>query len=200
VKTRTVLDVSDLPLHGHGPQSVTWWGTFGFMLIEGTGFALVIAIYLYFRSLASEWPLSTPPPGLLWGTLITVWLLLSEVPNVMVYRAAHHHQVGKVRLLILVMTVAGIVPLVLRWYEFKTLWTMWDSNAYGSTVWVLLGLHATHLVTDLGDTIVLGAMMFTRHGHNKRRLGDVQDNALYWHFVVLAWLPIYFVIYWVPRL
>ena len=76
----------------------------------------------------------------------------------------------------------------------------WDSNAYGSIVWILLGLHTTHLMTDLGDTIVLAVLMFTRHGHNKRRFGDVQDNALYWNFVVLTWLPIYACIYWVPRL
>jgi cytochrome c oxidase subunit 3 len=200
VRTRTVLDVSGLPLHGKGAQSVTWWGTFGFMLIEGTGFALVIGVYLYLRSLASEWPLSTPPPGLLWGTLITLVLLLTEVPNILIYRAADALDLRRVRWLILVMIAGGIVPLFLRWYEFKTLWTMWDSNAYGSIVWILLGLHATHLVTDLGDTIVLAAMIFTRHGRNRRRLGDVQDNALYWHFVVLAWLPIYFIIYWVPRL
>ncbi|MBV8913228.1 MAG: hypothetical protein JOZ05_09345, partial [Acetobacteraceae bacterium] len=53
MKIRRVLDVSGLPLHGIGPESVTWWGALGFMLIEGTGFALVIAVYLYLRSLAS---------------------------------------------------------------------------------------------------------------------------------------------------
>jgi hypothetical protein len=35
---------------------------------------------------------------------------------------------------------------------------------------------------------------------NKRRFGDVQDNALYWNFVVLTWLPIYGAIHWIPRL
>jgi cytochrome c oxidase subunit 3 len=43
-------------------------------------------------------------------------------------------------------------------------------------------------------------MMFSRHANNRRRFGDVQDNALYWNFVVLTWLPIYGCIYWVPRL
>jgi cytochrome c oxidase subunit III len=28
----------------------------------------------------------------------------------------------------------------------------------------------------------------------------VQDNAMYWSFVVAAWLPIYACIYWIPRL
>ena len=200
MKTRTVLDVSDLPLHGHGTVSVTWWGTLGFMLIEGSGFALVIAIYLYLWSLASEWPLGAPPPGLRWSSWITVWLVASVVPNVLVAKWAKHYELWKVRLGLVLMTFVGIVPVVLRWYEFKTLWVMWDSNAYGSIVWLLLGLHTTHLVTDLGDTIVLCVLMFTSHGPNKRRFGDVHDNSVYWDFVVAAWLPIYFCIYWLPRL
>ena len=39
-----------------------------------------------------------------------------------------------------------------------------------------------------------------RHAANPRRFGDVQDNAMYWNFVVVAWLPLYGCIYWIPRL
>jgi heme/copper-type cytochrome/quinol oxidase subunit 3 len=42
--------------------------------------------------------------------------------------------------------------------------------------------------------------MFTRHGHMTRRFSDVNDNAVYWDFVVVSWLPIYGLIYWFPRL
>jgi cytochrome c oxidase subunit 3 len=96
--------------------------------------------------------------------------------------------------------VLGAIPLVVRIYEFSALNVAWDSNAYGSIVWLLLGLHTTHLITDLVDTFVLAAIMFTRHGPTCRRFGDVRDNALYWNFVVLTWLPIYGCIYWFPRL
>ena len=34
---------------------------------------------------------------------------------------------------------------------------------------------------------------------NHRSL-DVSENAMYWYFVVYSWLPIYAVIYLVPRL
>jgi len=36
-------DLSELPTHAFGTRSLTWWGVVGFMLIEGTGFALAIA-------------------------------------------------------------------------------------------------------------------------------------------------------------
>jgi heme/copper-type cytochrome/quinol oxidase subunit 3 len=40
--------------------------------------------------------------------------------------------------------------------------------------------------------------MFTKHAHD-RRFVDVSENSFYWYFVVLTWLPIYAVIYLVPR-
>jgi cytochrome c oxidase subunit III len=99
-----------------------------------------------------------------------------------------------------IMSVFGIFPLILRVFEFRALNVLWDSNAYGSIVWTLLGLHTLHIATDLADTLVLAALMFTRHGHMTRRFSDVNDNAVYWDFVVVSWLPIYGLIYWFPRL
>jgi heme/copper-type cytochrome/quinol oxidase subunit 3 len=200
MKERVVLDLSRLPLHGFGAVSVTWWGTLGFMLIEGSGFALVIAVYLYLMSLAPLWPLDAPPPNLLPGTLTTASLLISVVPNIIVSRWAEQQDLRKVRIGMVVMSVLGIVPLIIRVFEFSALNVKWDSNAYGSIVWTLLGLHTTHILTDLVDTLVLAVLMFTRHGDNPRRFGDVQDNAMYWNFVVAAWLPIYGCLYWLVRL
>jgi cytochrome c oxidase subunit III len=200
MRQRPVLDLSALPLHGMGSASPTWWGTFAFMLLEGTGFAIVLAIYLYLASLAPQWPINAPAPDLLPGTLLTLVLLASVVPNVLVARWAKRQDLAKVKVGMIVMSVLGIVPLVIRAFEFRALHISWDTNAYGSVVWTLLGLHTTHIITDLGDTLVLAVLMFTRHGGNKRRFGDVQDNALYWNFVVLTWLPIYACVYWVARL
>jgi heme/copper-type cytochrome/quinol oxidase subunit 3 len=38
------------------------------------------------------------------------------------------------------------------------------------------------------------------HGEQKRRFVDTDENALYWRFVWLSWIPVYLLIYWVPRL
>ncbi|MDQ0587829.1 heme/copper-type cytochrome/quinol oxidase subunit 3 [Variovorax paradoxus] len=87
----------------------------------------------------------------------------------------------------------------LRGFEFAALHTRWDSNAYGSVVWTLLCLHTVHLLTDTYDTAVLDVLLFTGPMEGQRFV-DVSENALYWYFVVLSWLPIYAVIYVVPRL
>jgi len=200
MKQRVVADLSDLPLHGFGKASLTWWGTLVFMLLEGTGFGLVLAMYLYLASLATQWPIGAPSPDLLPGTLVTAVLLISAVPNVLISRWAERSELAKVQVGLIIMTLFGIAPLTLRIFEFRALHISWDSNAYGSVVWIMLGLHTTHVLTDLADTIVLLAVMFSRHKGNPRRLGDVQDNALYWNFVIVTWLPIYACLYWLPRL
>ena len=200
MRERVAADLSRLPLHGMGRASVTWWGTMAFILIEGTGFALVIAVYLYLMSLAATWPIDAPLPDLLPGTLVTLILIASVVPNYLISRWAERQDLTRVRTGMVVMSLLGIAPLIVRAFEFAALRVSWDTNAYGSVVWMLLGLHTTHIITDLIDTLVLAVLMFTHHGQNPRRFADVQDNAMYWNFVVAAWLPIYGCIYWIPRL
>jgi heme/copper-type cytochrome/quinol oxidase subunit 3 len=97
------------------------------------------------------------------------------------------------------LSLISILVLAIRAFEFTTLNVRWDQNAYGSIVWVLLGLHTTHILTDAIDTVVLTALMFTRHAKGKR-FADTEDNGFYWDFVVLSWLPFYGLIYWVSRM
>ena len=193
------LDVSGLPEFAFGQRSRLWWGTGGFIVIEGTAFALALFAYFYLRSKAAEWPPGAAPPDLLWGTLNTGILLASAVPNQWAKNAAEAQQLGRVRLWLVVCLAFGLGFLIIRGLEFTTLNCAWDTNAYGSIVWAVMGLHTAHLLTDVVDTAVLTALMFTRHAHG-RRFVDVSENAFYWYFVVLVWLPLYAVIYWVPRL
>jgi heme/copper-type cytochrome/quinol oxidase subunit 3 len=132
------------------------------------------------------------------GLFITV-LLLSEIPNVLTRRAALAQNERATQLGVVVMSLLGVVLVVLRALELHALNVRWDDNAYGSIVWALLFLHTTHVVTDLGDTIVLAIFTFT-HEVDTDRFSDAADNCMYWHFVVIAWLPIYALVYWVPRL
>jgi len=53
-------------------------------------------------------------------------------------------------------------------------------------------------VTDVADTAVLAVLMFTGP-LEKGRFVDASENAMYWNFVVAAWIPIYAVIYLMPR-
>ena len=200
LKPSFTRDLAELPTHAFSYRSLTWWGIIGFMVIEGVAFAMAIAAYFFLMSQEQEWaPGRTLPPELLAGTLFTIVMLLSEIPNSMIKKAAESYDVAGVRRLLPWMVAIGAFLLVVRGFEFNSLNVMWYDNAYGSIIWALLFLHATHLLTDWIDTIVLWQLMKTPHGHEPRRLVDTDENALYWRFVWLTWLPIYALIYWVPR-
>ena len=192
------LDVSGLPSYAFGPRSLMWWGTLGVIAIEATVFAMMVATYFYLRSQAPGWPLGVQPPLLVWGTVNTLILLASVVPNHFTKHAAESHDLAGVRLGMCLCILFALAFLVVRIFEFRSLNVAWDANAYGSAVWTLLGLHTVHLVTDFADSLVLAVLMFTGPLEG-RRFVDVAENAMYWDFVVFAWLPIYAVIYWAPR-
>ena len=180
-------DVGELPTHAFSHRSLTWWGIIGFMVIEGTAFALTIAAYFFLMSHEAEWaPRPWLPPGLLAGTLFTIVMLLSEIPNTMLKKAAEAYDRRDDPLLLPVMVAIGVVLLIIRGFEFNSLNVMWYDNAYGSIIWALLLLHTTHIGTDWVDTVVLWRLMRTAHGESPRRIVDTDENSLYWRFVWLA--------------
>jgi heme/copper-type cytochrome/quinol oxidase subunit 3 len=195
-----VTDLSDLPVSAMGARSLLWWGTFGFMLIEGMGFLLAAAAYLYLRGQASAWPTAGHvAPDHTAGAVFTLVALASLAPNLWVAAQARRKNAPAVRWGVALMTVMGLVLMALRGFEFAHLNIRWDDDAYGSVIWLLMVLHTTHVVTDVGDTAVLAAWLFT-HEIGDDQFSDVNDNAGYWNFVIVAWAPVYLLVYWGARL
>jgi cytochrome c oxidase subunit III len=187
-----------LPSHAHGNRSLTWWGMMGLVAIESTAFALAIVAYFYLATHSPEWPPEKLVPSIGPGNVFTLIALLSAVPNFLLKRVAEAEKLKQVRMGLIVMTLIGLAMLPVRYFEFAAMHVSWADSAYGSITITLLALHTVHLVTDLVDTIVLTALMFTKHAKGRRYV-DVAENALYWNFVVIAWLPIYAVLYLAPR-
>ena len=168
------------------------------MAIEGMMFALLIVSYLYLKGRSPEWPPGYFPPILFWGTLNTAIVVASTIPNQLAKKAAERMDLRALRLWLAIAIGFGVAFIIVRVFEFTTLNVWWDSNAYGSVVWVLLGFHTTHLVTDLVDSVALEVLLFTGP-LQKSHFTDAAENSLYWHFVVIAWLPVYAFIYLAPR-
>jgi cytochrome c oxidase subunit III len=196
--TTKALDVSRLPTFAFGHRSILWWATMGMILIEGTAFALLIASYIFLKWRTPDWPPGFAPPELLWGTLTTIVVLASAVPNELARRSAEKLDLPRARLWVWVSVGMAIAFMVTRAFEFTTLNVWYDNNAYGSIVWFLLGTHTAHVVTDIIDTAFL-ATILTTGPVDASRFVDVAENASYYYFVVLSWLPIYALLYFAPR-
>ena len=65
-----------------------------------------------------------------------------------------------------------------------------SSDLFASTFYALTGYHGLHVLAG-----VVG-LLFMLRGSVSRKTLDVM--ALYWHFVDLAWMPIFTFIYLLP--
>jgi len=195
---RTVGDLSAIPTSGFNTHGLWFWGACAFMLIEAAGFSLGAAAYIYTMNSNSQWPLSSNPPNLFWGTLQTALLLGSLIPTWFMSRAARRRDLAAARWLAVLVLALNVAAVAVRAFEFPNLNTRWDQDAYGSVTWTLILLHTLHLLTDLVDTFFLVIFIFTHPVHNDR-FADIDDDAIYWAYVVFTWLPLYLLIYWAPR-
>jgi heme/copper-type cytochrome/quinol oxidase subunit 3 len=195
----TSVDVRKLPETAFGLRNLTTWATLGFIAIEGTTLTVAMTAYLYLRRNFAEWPPPpTPLPDLLIPSLNTVLVLLLIVPMAIAGKAARALALPRVRAALVAAVLLSLACTVLRGFEFAALNTRWDSHAYGSLVWVLVGLHTTLLGIDLLETSVLAALSFSP-ALEQKHFTDIEDAALYQLFLSLSWLPIYALVFLVPR-
>lgn len=199
MERRTVADLSTLPEHAFGHATPQWWGVMMMILIEGTIFALCVASYFYLRLQEPEWPPRPIPmpawfPGVL--NLIVIgagsWLM-----RVVERHALRMDRRATLRSLTGFMLL-NATALILRGFEFPAFFVKWDTNAYGSIVWLTLIFHTLHLLTTLGEKVSLYAYVRTHEFEPKRAL-DLQLNRLYWDFVSISWLVLWAVLYIGPR-
>jgi cytochrome c oxidase subunit III len=196
---RRIIDLSKLPKVVFDHHSLVWWGTVGFILIEGFTLLLAIAAYFYLRINEIEWPPGrTPAPDLLIPTVNTILLLLIMVPMRAADKAARHFNKPAVVKWLTVALAMTLVAIVLRWFEILALHVKWDAHAYASAAWAVIVLHSTLLIADLGEALVFIAM-FTLGRARMKHYPDVSDAAFYQYFLSLSYVPIYVIIYWGPR-
>lgn len=196
---RTEIDVSHLPTVVYGKRTLLWWGTIGFMVIEGFTLLLMMASYLYLRKNEFDWPPGrTPRPDLLVPTINTLLLLAVIVPLRRADEAAKKMDRAGVAKALLVGTGMTVVVAVLRWWELMALNVKWDAHAYASAAWAVVALHSTLIVVDVFETGTLGVLFLSRKARRKH-YPDASDAAFYQYFLSLGWVPVYLLIYWGPR-
>ena len=207
MSTRAVIDVSELPHHEFDTYDPVWWGNNLLLAIETSMFLILIATYFYLRQNFPLWPpplaqltaTLRPLPELGYGTANTILLLLGCIPMVLADLAARRGDRDMARIGLVICAVIGFGALVLRGFEFSAVYFRWDSNAYGSVVWFMLGMHMLHLMILTTETVLLTVWVFNREFDMKHRV-DIVTVAVYWYWVVAIWLVLYAIIYFTPRL
>jgi heme/copper-type cytochrome/quinol oxidase subunit 3 len=193
------LDVSDVPSVAFGRSNTTWLANVFYMTIEGMMFALMFASYFYLRTRVQQWPPGHLAPDLRYGVANAIVFILSVIPARWVQKSAPSGDRAAIRIGLMALAAFALLATAIRVFEFTNLNCRWSDDAYSSTIWVLIGMHAGHLVTELIETLILLALAFTDKMEGTR-LADAAINSDYWYFVVVTGLLNFIFIYGLPRL
>lgn len=194
------LDVSELPTAVLDSRSLVWWGTVVMTVTECMVFAITVAAYFYLRMIANVWPPGRAgQPSLGAATANLAILIVSVLPAIRLDRAGRERDARMIRWMLFANLVFGTAFLVLRVFEFRALHCWWNSSAYGSITWTLLGLHTSNLLTSLLETAIIFVFFLFKPVEDHHFL-DARLDGVFWYFIVITWIPLYAVVFLVPRL
>jgi cytochrome c oxidase subunit 3 len=176
----------------HKPLRVGVAGMWTFLATDAMGFAGLFIAYGVLRVRADAWPDPRAHLGLGLAAAMTFGLLASAFTMTQAARAT----TARARLGWLVATAGlGLAFLGAEIAEYRRLWAAADpvrisSGLYGGTFYALTGYHGLHVAAG-----VVCLLAVALRGARPRTLEVV---ALYWHFVDLAWMPIFTFLYLLP--
>ena len=199
-RLRPRIDVSQLPDTAFGARDIMWWGTLGFVVIEGFTLALCAASWLYLRNRTGNWPPpGTPMPSLLLPSGTILSMILSLPVAHWTARAAEEYRLRQTQVGLTLLSLFGASFVALRVLTMLyALNVKWDVNAYGSAQWLVTGVHGTLLLVEFVEVAGM-ALIFWFGTVEDKHFSDVADLTFYWWFMVLAWIPLFFMCFLVPR-
>lgn len=195
----TYIPQDRLPSVLSGSRAPVWWAMILLVAIETTVFFTFISSYFYLWMLSPEWPpAGVDPPDLLLPVINTGVLLTSSL---VVLWATKGIRQGKQKRLKWGLAIGaalegvffGIKMMVSTGLPFG-----WSSHAYGSIFATIDRLHSAHVVVAILMAVIVEILAIRGHFSEERLLG-VEVVNIYWQFVALIWLPVFLVLFLLPR-
>lgn len=161
-------------------------------------FASMTSAYI-FKQADARWLTFDLPEVLGYSSVI---IAISSVFMQASYFFAKKDELGKTKISLLITLVLGIAFLLMQWEGWAKLIEMGiyiggvdktgqPVNVAGSFVYVLMGLHAFHLITGIVFLAVLTWATFRYKVHSKSTT-RMEMCVIYWHFLGGLWIYLYF--------
>ena len=188
-----------LPATLNGLQAPLYWGMLALVAIETVVFSTLLSSYFYLRLMADEWPpAGVPNPKLLLPVINTVVLLTSSGVLLWATRGLAQGNQRRLKIGLGIAIVLEGVFFTIKMVVSTGLPFSWSDHAYGSIFASIDRLHSLHVVIAIIMAVVVEILAFRGEFDAEHRLG-VQAVNIYWQFVALIWLPVFFVLFLVPR-
>ena len=155
-------------------------------------FAAFTSAYIVRRD-EGNWREFDLPLGLLYNSIL---IALSSAAMQWAYFSARKDEVQRTNIglgLTLLLGIAFLIGQVGVWSELvhgNTFFGGADANPSGSFVYVLMGVHAFHLITGLIFVAVVLVRSLKYQVHS-RALLSISNATIYWHFLGGLWLYLY---------
>ena len=171
-------------------------GMWLFLVSDSLTFATLLICYVYSRIANPDWPRPfTFSPGIVTATVMTLILLTSSLTMVLAVQAMKAANRRATVGWLLATIAAGLGFIVLHASEWQHLITTEKitpaSSLFGATFFGLTGLHMLHVACGAIYLSVIAAGV----ARDKLTAEDVETSGIYWHFVDLAWMFIFPLVY-----
>lgn len=199
MSTSHLIRKEELPELLTGAKAPIWWAMVVLVTIETTVFATLISSYFYLRFTTPEWPpVGIPEPDLFLPIVNTVVLFASSVA---VYIGSSGIKKGKIKRLKWGVGIGILLEIV--FFAIKIVLSLqtpygWTDHAYGSIFFTISRLHTLHVLAAILMASVAWVLAMRGYFTEERRLG-IQAINIYWQFVAVIWIPVFVVLFLVPR-
>ncbi len=165
------------------PHKFTLWVAIGSILMM---FAGLTSAYIVKRNQAN-WQTFDLPVAFWFSTVVVV---LSSFTIWLALKSFKERAMSKYRMLMVVTMVFGAAFIALQIIGFQQLWhkgiTLQGNVSY-SFLYVIVGLHALHVLGGVIALIVMSLLAFSRKKRNYSTV-PVELMSTYWHFVDILWI------------
>ncbi len=163
-------------------------------------FGTLVATYLAYKGRSVVGPAPHEIFNIPLTSLSTFDLLMSSLLMVLALAAVQRGDRRQMRLWLLGTAFFGLIFLGFQAYEFTDFvhkgFTI-QRNLFGSTFFLLTGLHGTHVA--IGVLWLLSLWVLALRGRlDAADAVKVEIAGLYWHFVDVVWIAIFTLVYLIP--
>jgi heme/copper-type cytochrome/quinol oxidase subunit 3 len=193
--------------HGHDPHATatgvgnTKLAMWLFLSSDALFFGAFISAYLLYRGRSQDPPFPEDVYNIPFTSVTSFILLMSSLTMVLALAAIQRGDYRRLRIWLLATALFGstfIGGQVFEFTEFYREGLSLSTNLFGSTFFVLTGLHGAHVTG--GIIWLLSLWGLAAQGRLTSADSEkVEYAGLYWHFVDVVWIVIFTVVYLIPR-
>lgn len=179
---------------GYGNRKLFMWA---FLASECMFFGSLIATFVLYRGRSLSGPGPADVFNIPYTSVSTFVLLMSSLTMVLALAAVQRGDIRAMRVWLLATALLGTVFLGSQAFEFSDFVAKGlrpGTNLFGSSFFVLTGIHGTHVA--LGVLMLMSTVGLSFMGKITQKSAEsIELIGLYWHFVDIVWIIIFTLVY-----